>query len=280
VATPLSLPGQLYVEHDTWVYARSAGVVESLLVDLGSEVRAGDLLAQLESTDQTIAFQQTDIAYDNARRDVERTRTLARTHMVSAADSERSELEFRRADLGRQQARRNLALTRLSAPFAGVVAARSAVRAGRLVAPGDSLFRITALAPLRVAVHVPEAAARGIGVGSAGSVTGMEGSVARARVIRASPSVDAASGTREFVLELAAGSRMRPGGGVTVRLGGERRTVVAVPAAALADSGYVLVWQEGRTTLRAVTLGARLPDGRLEVTSGLSAGERVVPARR
>ena len=55
---PLRLPSQLYVEHDAAVFARSSGVVQSILADLGSRVRAGELLAQLETTDQEIALSQ------------------------------------------------------------------------------------------------------------------------------------------------------------------------------------------------------------------------------
>ena len=41
IDAPLSLPAQLYVEHDAVVFARSAGVVESIFVDLGSRAAAG-----------------------------------------------------------------------------------------------------------------------------------------------------------------------------------------------------------------------------------------------
>ncbi len=60
VELPLALPAQLYVEHDAAIYARSPGIVEKVLVDLGSQVGAGQLLARLESADQSIALAQAD----------------------------------------------------------------------------------------------------------------------------------------------------------------------------------------------------------------------------
>jgi hypothetical protein len=69
-----------------------------------------------------------------------------------------------------------------------------------------------------------------------------------------------------------------PGASVTVRLGAERRRVVSVPSDGVDSAGYALVWERDRTTLRAVTLGAQLGGGRVEVLSGLAPGERVVPA--
>ena len=146
----------------------------------------------------------------------------------------------------------------------------------RLVEAGDSLFRISALAPLRALVHVPERAAGGVERGAEAEVIGLDGGVAKATIIRVSPIIDAASGTREAMIQLARGSGMVPGASVTVRMGAEERVVLAIPAEAIAEQGYVVVWENGRTTLRAVTLGATLPDGRLEVLSGLAMGELVV----
>jgi RND family efflux transporter MFP subunit len=253
-------------------------VVETLLVDIGSTVKAGELLATLESTDQALTLQKAELTLAAATRAVDRVHELAKSKLIAPADVEQGETDFRQAEIARDQAKRAMALTRVTAPFAGVVAARSAVRAGRLVAAGDSLLRVTALTPLRASIHIPDAQSRGLRVGSAATVWSAGGS-ARASVIRAAPSIDAASGTRELILEITGATALRPGTSVTVHVGGERRTVIAIPAAAVSDSGYVVVWQDGRTTLRAVTLGPKLPDGRVEVTSGLTAGERLVPAR-
>jgi membrane fusion protein (multidrug efflux system) len=126
------------------------------------------------------------------------------------------------------------------------------------------------------AVHVPEASAGALRVGADAQVIGGDGGTARARVVRASPIIDAASGTREMVLQLAPGSRLTPGSTVTVRLGAERRRVISIPRSAVAREGYALVWDDSRTVLRPIVLGAELEGDRIEVVSGLAPGERVV----
>jgi RND family efflux transporter MFP subunit len=277
VDRPLSLPSQLYVEHDAAVVARSSGQVESILVDIGTRVTAGQLIARLESTDQEIALAQAREQAANASLRVERQRALATAGVVTRADSEQVEFEHRAADLALRKAQRDYDLTRIVAPFDGVVTARM-TRVQRLVNPGDSLFRVTALAPVLATVRVPEAASAGLRVGAAARVLTAGGASAAARVVRASPVIDAASGTREVVLQLAGGSALTPGSSVTVQLGAERRRVVAIPRAAVAKDGYALVWDDNRPTLRAVTLGADLEGGRVEVVSGIAAGEKVVRA--
>jgi membrane fusion protein, multidrug efflux system len=273
VDRPLSLPSQLYVEHDAAVVARSSGQVESILVDIGTRVTASQLIARLESTDQEMAREQAG----NASLRVERQRALATAGVVTRADSEQVEFEHRAADLALRKAQRDYDLTRIVAPFDGVVTARMA-RVQRLVNPGDSLFRVTALSPVLATVRVPEAASAGLRVGAAARVLTTGGKSAEARVVRASPVIDAASGTREVVLQLAGGSALTPGSSVTVQLGAERRRVVAIPRAAVAKDGYALVWDDNRPTLRAVTLGADLDGDRVEVVSGIAAGEKVVRA--
>jgi hypothetical protein len=80
-----------------------------------------------------------------------------------------------------------------------------------------------------------------------------------------------------MILQLAdAGSRFTPGTSVTIRLGSERRQVVAIPRTAVAKDGYAMVWADDRTTLRPLTLGSDLDDDRIEIVSGLAPGEKVI----
>jgi RND family efflux transporter MFP subunit len=274
VELPLSLPAQLYVEHDAAIYSRSSGIVEAILADLGTRVKAGQLLARLESADQEIALAQARDRHDDVTVQAERQRKLKAAGVVTQADSERVELELRSATLALQKAQRDYDLTRIVAPFGGVVTGRSA-RIGRLVASGDSLFHLTALAPVLATVRLPETSAFGVKLGAEADVLGPRGERSRARVIRASPAIDPASGTREVVLRLTSGDRLPPGSSVTVRIGSEARRVVALPREAVGE-GYALVWDSNRTSLRQVTLGGELPGDRVEVVSGLAPGEKVV----
>jgi RND family efflux transporter MFP subunit len=276
VERPLALPAQLYVEHDAAIYARSMGVIEAILVDLGGRVAAGQLMARLESADQTIALEKARDRHANSKLQLDRQRALKTAGVVTQADSERVELEFREAELVLRQAQRDYDLTRVVAPFAGVVTSRTA-RIGRLVESGDSLFRLTALAPVLAAVRVPETPAFGVRLGDEADVVGPRGEEARAKVVRASPVIEAASGTREVVLQLVGGDRLPPGSSVTVKLGSEVRRVVAVPREAIGE-GYALVWDADRTTLRQVTVGGPLPGDRVEIVNGLAPGEKLVRA--
>jgi RND family efflux transporter MFP subunit len=279
VEAPETLPAQLYVEHDAMVVARERGIIESIGADLGMRVAQGQLLAQLEDTDQQIALARAREAAASATRLALRVRQLTPIGGSTPADSEAVESQLREAELSVRQAERDLALTRVTAPFAGVVSARMA-RAGRLAEPGDSLFRITALGPLLINVQLPESASAGVHVGSEAEVRGLGAVRTTAKVIRLAPVVDAASGTVPVVLEARAAPGLRPGAAVTVLLGKVQRQVLAVPGDAIGEDGFALVEVNGRQTARAVTLGDQLDDGRIEVRSGLSAGEAVVRSAR
>jgi hypothetical protein len=130
--------------------------------------------------------------------------------------------------------------------------------------------------PLFARVRVPEAGARQLRVGDSAAIAAGTGFEYKARVVHAAPFVDAGSGTREVVLEvLRPGGALLAGSSVTVRLGREPRRVVTAPREAIAADGYAVVVDNGRTTLRSVTVGRDVGGGRVEILSGLASGERL-----
>ena len=272
VRMPLSFPAQLYVEHDAPVLARTTGIIESVHVELGTPVQEGQLLATLEQVDQEIALARAREAADIATRTLTRIRALAESGLSAPADSELARSTATQAELSLRQAQRDFDLTQVRAPFSGLVTSRPA-RPRRLVSPGDSLFRVTALWPLLASVRLPESAGpvvRGNSVlvrTSQASLTG--------RIVHVSPVVDAASGTREVIVQVPHRPSLLPGATVTVRIGSELRKVLAIPKAVLRENNLVIVVENGRSMMRSIQLGEELPDGRLEVLGGLTAGERL-----
>ena len=280
VQEPIELPAQLYVEHDAVVVARSAGTIDSVSSELGDRVSAGQLLARLESAEQEIALAGAEAAHDNANRAVTRARALTKSGGITQADSEQAEFQLRQTEISVRKARRDLDLTRITAPFAGVVTTRVA-RPRRFVGAGDTLFRVTEQAPLLARIRVPEGSGRSLRAGDNASVVGGDGVTVTAVVAHTAPFVDAASGTREVVLRLVnPGPSAVVGSSVTIRLGRERRRAIVVDRAAVASDGYVVVVENGRSTVRPITVGRDVGGGRVEVLSGLTAGERLARPTR
>ena len=280
VRLPIELPAQLYVEHDAVVVARSAGTIQQLAAELGDRVGAGQLLARLENTEQTIALAGADASYESMTRVAARTRLLKKGGGATAADSEQVEFQLRQADVVRRKAQHDVELTRIVAPFAGVITSRLA-RPGRYVSVGDTLFRVTEPAPLFARVRVPEATGRQLRVGDSATVVAGVGYDFPARIVHAAPFIDAPSGTRELVVRVTRpGSTLLAGSTVSVRLGHEPRRVVSAPREAIAADGYAIVVDNGHSTLRPVTVGRDVGNGRVEILSGLSAGERLARAPR
>jgi membrane fusion protein (multidrug efflux system) len=105
--------------------------------------------------------------------------------------------------------------TQITAPFNGIVARRY-VRAGQSVAKNDRLFWVTAVAPLRIRVTLPEKFLGHLKPGTAISVSPADDLSRdrhyRAKIIQVSPVVDPSSDTIEILAELyGETSGLRPG---------------------------------------------------------------------
>ena len=208
---------------------------------------------------------------------MERQRALKAAGVVTQADSERVEFELREAMLRLRKAQRDLDLTRIVAPFAGVVTGRTA-RLRRLVSAGDTLFRLTALGPVLAAVRVPEATAVGLGIGAEAEVVGPRGDRpgpgragdpddrSRERHPGGRPSADRGP---------PAPARQQRHGAARLRAApGDRRS-----RKRRCGEGYALVWADDRTTLRAGHPRQRAARRPGRSVSGLAPGEKVVRNR-
>ena len=190
-------------------------------------------------------------------------------------------IEQARAEL--MQAEANLAYTRVTAPFAGRVIEQK-LDPGNLAAPGTPLLVLEQEGRFRAEATVEESLVGKLKVGGTAMVE-LEhlGHPLEGTISEVVPSVDV--GSRAFLVkvelpETVAGATLQPGlyAKVSFRQGGSQR--IAVPERAIRPLGQldrVFVVADGRANARLVTLGER-QNGRVEVLSGLDAGETVAVA--
>jgi RND family efflux transporter MFP subunit len=229
----LSLPGSLQAVRQALVNARATGYVARWRVDIGDQVHAGEVLAELDTPelDQQLeqaraALHQKEAAFDQAAANRDYTRvTAARQDALLAQglvttqddDQARAQLEIgaanvhaAQADVAAAQANvRELAqlvsFGRVVAPFDGRITQRN-IDVGSLVttgvgtsntAGGQPMFRIEAIDPIRVFVQVPQTFVLSVKPGEPASVSirQLPGRVFEGRVARTAGSLDPASRT-------------------------------------------------------------------------------------
>jgi RND family efflux transporter MFP subunit len=137
--------------------------------------------------------------------------------MITQAELDAAVYKEKAAEATARTAQVELGYTRIRAPFRGRVAQRF-VRVGQTVRAGDALFRVTAPAPLRAALRIPEQQAGALTAGSVVRLAGEDGGQVEGRVLRISPAVDPASGTIEVLIDVAQPRNLRPGSAVTLQI--------------------------------------------------------------
>ena len=173
----LSLPGDITAFEDSPVYARVNGYVKKWTVDIGAKVKAGDLLAEIETPELDQQLRQTQALVIQAKANAEIARItyqrylgLVKINAVSQQDVDASfaASEARKADVIAAEAEvgRLMAMTafqKIYAPFDGVIGARNLAKAttGALIDLGSHdvkgwLYRIYRMDPVRVYVTVPQ----------------------------------------------------------------------------------------------------------------------------
>ncbi|MCH7343186.1 efflux RND transporter periplasmic adaptor subunit [Pelomonas sp. CA6] len=280
----------------TQVAAQVAGAIVRLDVKAGDAVRAGQVLMRIDprSADQSAAASAAQVRAAQAglalaRREYERQQQLHQQRFISQAALDQAEAQFKaaQAQAQAQLAQADAAQTQSSfytvrAPYDGVVS-ELPVMLGDMALPGKPLLTLYDPRELRVAAAVPQSLDTRGGVRV--ELPGLAGGDAIVpRALERLPTVDAASHTallRALLPTPLAGAA--PGQFARVWLADAAPAAgaarLSVPAASVLRRGefsavYVLGAQ-GRPLLRQVRVGARQGD-RVEVLSGLAAGERVL----
>ncbi|WP_025101845.1 efflux RND transporter periplasmic adaptor subunit [Burkholderia sp. A1] len=301
----LILPGAVAPFADTAIYARTSGYVDSWRTDIGTRVKAGEVLARIAAPDLDAQLKQAradqavaQANYDYAASTSERWARMLKTQSVSQqdADTRRADMNAKRALLEAAQANvahlaQLVSFERVTAPFAGVVTARN-VDLGTLVTAGGTpgsagqtgeLFHLQQTDRLRVFVDVPQDSAAGIAAGTGVYLSSPQypGRRFAARVARSSGAIDPATRTLRVEIDVDNGDgALLPGAYARAHLQiASARPALELPVSALLfrPDGVTVatVAGDGRVALRRVRIGRDFGT-RVEITTGLATSDRVI----
>lgn len=246
------------------VAAKLTAAIQSIPVNPGDAVKAGDPLAQLDDREARAEFERAEAEF-------KRNEKLLKDSVVTQSEFDASQERFR-------VARAALSHATIVAPFDGIVAEKLC-DVGDLATPGKPLFVIEQPTEFRLEAFVPERFADLVKVGTKVRVNVEAVDEAGEGIVgEVVPASDPA--TRSFLMkvDLRAGKALKSGMfGRAQLIVGEREGLL-VPKSAVKERGQltlVYVATEGRAVMRLVKTGKILAD-QTEILSGLQGGETVI----
>ena len=170
----LILPGTFQAFKETTIYPRSNGYVKSWKIDIGDNVKEGQLLAEIETPEVDQQLAQAKAAYEIAKVTADRWRDLVGKKVVSKQEYDQNEKAYEGARANYEQLQKLQGFKDIIAPFGGTISARN-IDVGTLVTAGTGnagtpLFRIVQSDPLRVYVYAPQENAPSIHEGLAAKI--------------------------------------------------------------------------------------------------------------
>jgi RND family efflux transporter MFP subunit len=310
----LTLPGETAAWYESTIYARVSGYVAKWYVDIGDHVKAGQVLAlidtpeldaeflaakaKLKVSEAQVKVKQADAAFaastyerwrdspkgvvsDQEREDKKAGNAGAAAQLEAA----RAQVNLDQADVDRLSAFEQF--KRVTAPYTGTITERR-IDIGNLVTAGSSgdttlLYRMAQDDPIRIFVDVPQSAAPDlmkIGIPAKILIGAASSPSISGAITRTSDAIDPRARTFRAELDIPnPDGRLVSGEYVQVAFDLQNNGMSQVPAAALvfATSGprVAVVGPDGTVKFRPVTIG-RDDGNEVELSSGVTDGERLV----
>ena len=301
-ADEIVLPGNIQPFISSPIYARTDGYLKKWYFDIGAHVKAGQLLAVIQTPeiDEQLAQAQSTLATAQANLELaqitkERYQAMLQKHAVSQQDADNAAGTYAAnkaiVDADMASVRHYEALVsfeKVYAPFDGVIIARNTdigdlINAGSSAAPKTDLFHIAQTNALRVYVNVPEEYSRGIMAGKTVAdivLAEFPGQKFPGKVVRTSESINGATRTLLTEVDLPnPGNTLLTGSYAEVHLSiPSETTTLLVPVNTLifrSQNVQVGVVRNGKAVLIDLTPGHDF-GAEIEIVAGLKADDQVV----
>lgn len=274
----------LEAKEDAEVNSKSTGIVQQLFVEEGDVVKAGQIMAILDTERQQLNLAKGKAELGQLKSELARLEAMYQKKLVSFDLYDK--LKWQVESLSASVALSELALkeTQIIAPISGVIARRH-VKVGQLITEYSSkaLFEIVSQERLEAVINLPEHQLPRAKVGQVAHLHFAALPVKEARIIRISPVVDATTGTARVTvavdnsdLTLKAGMFAQ----VEVQYDAKAAALLVPKRAVMAmdnSSSVFVINKDGKVERKTITTGYE-SDTMFEVVDGLTEGEQVVTA--
>ncbi len=301
-AQELVLPANVQAFSDAPIYARTDGYLKRWYVDIGTRVKSGQLLAEIDTPEvnQQLRQARADLATSQANLSLskitaDRYAGLLKTDSVSKQESDNAAGDYEAKQAALQSAQANMkrleelqSFQKIYAPFEGVITARNTdvgalINSGSAVGNRSELFHIAQPDKLRVYVSVPQAYSQAAKPGLTAGLTLAEfpGRRFEGKLVRTANAIDPTS--RTLLVEIAVNN---PTGQLFTGSYAEVHLSLPTPASSLILPVNTLLFRaEGlrvatvgsdqHVQLKQITLGHDF-GSEVEVVAGLSGSENVI----
>jgi len=291
-----SFVGTLRARQRTDLSFETSGRLTLIKADVGDQVHAGQVLAQLDPAparwrlDKAVADRNAANATLTERQTwLRQQEALARDGIISPAALQAAQASHQlaasqqaAAEAAVATARRDLDLTRITAPFDGQVVSRSA-QPFIDVASGQTILQLESGNALELVAQLPDTVAARLKPGMAAQASSGSDRLT-VKLERISGRSDNGSLVQAIFRVEQAPASVRSGAAVALELPRQGAQPLTLPASAIiaandSKGASVFVVREGSVLRRPVSTDGRLlPEGRVAITSGVKQGDQVVVA--
>jgi RND family efflux transporter MFP subunit len=295
VARVVTASGALAARHDQPVgVAGEGGMVRAVLVEAGTWVRQGQVLATVDRSVQSQNVAQLAAQVQVARADAalaqneyERSEALVGRGFVSKADLDRKKAardaanaRIRVAEANLNSMRAQLGRLDIRAPKSGLILSRN-VEVGQVVSPGSgALFRLAEGGQMEMKAQLPQQDLAFIHVGVPAQITPIgTDRIFTGQVWQVAPTIDATSRQGEVRIAVPYDPTIRPGGFAEAKIQSGVTSAPLLPQSAVLsdDAGNYVYIINGKNEVerRAIKIGT-VEDQGVTIAEGISGNERVV----
>lgn len=277
----VSYPGTFEPNKETKVSADIQGKINLVLVDIGSSVKKGEALIQLDNSLLKLQLQTVEIQIEGLEADVKRYRILAQADAIQGVQLEKTELALKSAHVQKATLMEQINKTTIMAPFSGIVTAKL-TEEGAFAAPGIPLLQITDISNLKFTVNVPETELSQFELNQIYTLTAdvyPETALLGKVIMTGSKANMGNSFPVQFSVKNTTDLKIKSGmfGSVQLKNNSDEKLII-IPASSVVGTNIqpqVYIVNNGKAILKNITISTRFQN-KAVVSGGLTGGEVII----